>query len=96
MQDMEIKKKVLDEIMELMDEKEGDKLKMHPKLMAAKIEVVKPKDSESEMIKEKRMGDISEMEPNHEASETQDEESAEEEISPEMIELLLKKYKDQI
>ena len=96
MQDMEIKKKVLDEIMELMDEKEGEKLKMHPKLMAAKIEVVKPKDSESEMIKEKRMGDISEMEPNHEASETQDEESAEEEISPEMIELLLKKYKDQI
>lgn len=96
MQDMEIKKKVLDEIMELMDEKEGDKLKMHPKLMAAKIEVVKPKDSESEMIKEKRMGDISEMEPNHEASETQDEEAAEEEISPEMIELLLKKYKDQI
>lgn len=42
MKDLEVKKKVLDEIMGLMDEKDGDRLKKHPKVMAAKIEVKKP------------------------------------------------------
>lgn len=48
MQDMEMKKKVAQEIMALMDEKDGERLKSHPKLMAAKIEVEKP-ESELEL-----------------------------------------------
>lgn len=42
MQDLDMKKKVAQEIMALMDEKDGERLKSHPKLMAAKIEVEKP------------------------------------------------------
>jgi len=38
MKDMELKNKVLSEIMSLMDEREGEDLKKHPKLMAAKAE----------------------------------------------------------
>lgn len=49
-----IKQKVLDEIISLMDEEEGNKLKKHPKLMAAKISVEKaaPKEMMSEMMPE--------------------------------------------
>ena len=81
MQDMDIKKKVLEEIMGLMDEKEGDKLKSHPKFMAAKIEVEKPE------------AEIKEIEP---GVEVEPSEEVEEEITPEMIDMLLKKYKDEI
>jgi len=38
----EIKSKVLEELMSLMDEQEGENLKLHPKLVAAKITVAKP------------------------------------------------------
>lgn len=34
MQDLEMKQKVAQEIMALMDQKEGERLKSHPKLMA--------------------------------------------------------------
>lgn len=45
MKDLETKKKVLSEIMELMDEKEGENLKMKsPKFMAAKVEIEKPEE----------------------------------------------------
>lgn len=49
-----IKQKVLDEIIALMDDEEGNKLKKHPKLMAAKISVEKaePKEMMSEMMPE--------------------------------------------
>jgi hypothetical protein len=43
--EQELKEKVLSGMMEFMDELEGDKLKSHPRLMAAKMEV-KPKESE--------------------------------------------------
>jgi hypothetical protein len=44
MKDLETKQKVLDEIMALMDDMDGEKLKKHPKIMAAKIEIKqKPK-----------------------------------------------------
>lgn len=36
------KKSVLEEIMQMMDNKMSDGLKNHPKIMAAKIEVAKP------------------------------------------------------
>jgi len=83
MQNMDVKKKVLEEIMGLMDEKEGDKLKSHPKLMAAKVEVVKP-----EMVMEE--GSLEE-----EKMESPDEESKESDmdgLTPEMIQELLEKY----
>lgn len=94
MQDMEIKKKVLSEIMDLMDEKDGEMLKMHPKVMAAKIEVAKPESEGAvDMMKEKMMGDKGEMMPGHESSESPEMES-EEEMSPEMIKKVLEMYKD--
>ncbi len=43
MEDTELKSKVLEGMMEFMDELEGEKLKSHPRLMAAKMEV-KPKE----------------------------------------------------
>lgn len=46
MKDLALKQNVLQEIMDLMDEKEGENLKSHPKLMAAKIEVEKPEGEE--------------------------------------------------
>lgn len=53
MQDFDTKKKVLEEIMALMDEKEGESLKMKsPKFMAAKVEVEKP--TEDEIIPEEK------------------------------------------
>lgn len=47
MQDLEIKEKVLQEIMDLMEEREGEALKKHPKLVASKVEVEKPVDEEA-------------------------------------------------
>lgn len=41
MLDLDMKKKVAQEIMDLMDVKDGEKLKKHPKLVAASIEVEK-------------------------------------------------------
>lgn len=43
-----IKSKVLDEIMQLMDAKDGEKLMKHPKLVAAKISIAKPVEMEME------------------------------------------------
>lgn len=48
MKDLEIKKNILQEIMDLMDEKEADGLKNHPKFMAAKLEIAKPEESDEE------------------------------------------------
>lgn len=73
MQDLETKKKVLEEIMGLMDEKEGDRLKSHPKLMAAKVEFGKPKDDIDEPL---------EVTEDPEKSEDED-------MDPEMIKKLL-------
>lgn len=44
--DLEMKEKILDEIAALMDEREGEDLKKHPKLMAAKVEVEEPEVEE--------------------------------------------------
>lgn len=38
MEDLELKKKVLQEMMDLMDQKDGENLKGHPKMMALKVE----------------------------------------------------------
>jgi hypothetical protein len=77
MQDLEMKKKVAQEIMALMDEKDGEMLKKHPKLMTASVEV------EKDPVKSFGEDEASES-PEMEAKE-----GGEEEISPEMIKKLL-------
>jgi hypothetical protein len=58
---MELEKKVLEGIIEMLDEQEGEKLKKHPKLMAMQVEVEKkPKLEEMPELEEKE--DESEME----------------------------------
>lgn len=87
MEDLEMKKKIAQEIMDLMDQKDGDRLKSHPKLMAASIEV--GKKPELDMLK----GDDDEKfeDPKEESLESPAVEKAEDssEISPEMIQKLI-------
>ena len=93
MESADLKSKVLQEIMDLMDEKEGDALKSHPKLMAAKIEVAKPEDS-AEALKEKLLGDKGEDESGHEMVESPEMEQKEDgELSPEDLKKLLEHFK---
>lgn len=42
MKDQQLKSKVLEEIMALMDQNDGDRLKAHPKLAVSKVEVEQP------------------------------------------------------
>jgi len=62
MQDLELKNKILDEIMGMMDEKDGERLKSHPKF-AAKAALAEPEpeiEAEEEALKPE--GEISEDE----------------------------------
>lgn len=79
MEDLELKKKIMSEIMGLMDEKEGEQLKSHPKLAMAKVEIEKP-GMEEEVPS---LDDVAKdsMEPK------------DEEIDPEMMAKLLEMYK---
>jgi hypothetical protein len=59
---MELEKKVLEGLIEMLDEQEGEKLKKHPKLMAMEIEMSKkPEMPEMEESKDESE-DESEME----------------------------------
>lgn len=59
---MDIEKKVIEDIIAMLDEQEGEKLKKHPKLMAMEVEVEKkPMMGEKPEIKEESE-DESEME----------------------------------
>lgn len=81
MQDLDLKKKVLSEIMDLMDAREGDRLKKHPKLMKAEIEVVnEEKKEDDEMMDEKE--------------EISEENEVEAELDPEMLQMLIEKMKE--
>ena len=85
MKDMDLKKKVLSEIMDLMDAREGDRLKKHPKLMKAEIEVVnEDKKEDDEMMPEM-------MDEKEEISE---ENEVEAEFDPEMLQMLIEKMKE--
>lgn len=61
-----VKSKVLKELMAAMDEQDGERLKMHPKLVAAKLTIAKPiaKDEVKEEPSEEMMDeeDMSGME----------------------------------
>lgn len=87
MKDMDLKKKVLSEIMDLMDAREGDRLKKHPKLMKAEIEVVneEKKEDEDEMKVE--------MDPKLDAKEDVAEGEMDD-IDPEMLQMLIEKMKE--
>lgn len=105
MKDLEMKNSVLDEILGLMDGNIENKLKNHPKFKSAKVIIEKGPIAEGEEdIKEKAiesmMGDKKEMMPGHEMSESpemeSDESSLESELdnmSPEEMEMMLKKLK---
>lgn len=87
---MEIKNKVLDEIISMMKDKEVDGLKKKsPKFMAMSVEVAKPE----EKLMEKMAGDKSEMIPAIEKEESP-ELGDDEELSEEMIKKLLEQLKD--
>lgn len=83
MKDLEIKKGILQEIMDMMDAREGDSLKKHPKFVAAKLEVSKPEE-ETETI---------ETEEKPEMMETSESEMTSDEISPEDLERLMELHK---
>jgi len=88
----QIKSKVLNEIMSLMSQTEGDNLKKHPKLISAKVVIA---DKKPEMAMEKMMGDKSEMMPGHEQGEPAKQENAESEydlenLDPELLKKLMK------
>ena len=85
MKDMELKKKVLGEIMDLMNEKDGEMLGKHPKLMAAKIEV-EPKEEGEEMGPESDLKDESKLEDSLESGEEPSD--MVEGLTPEMIQKL--------
>ena len=55
---MKLEQKVLEGIIEMLDEQEGEKLKKHPKLMAMEVEVEKKPEMEMPEMEE----DESEME----------------------------------
>lgn len=79
MKNMDLKTKVLDEIIGMMDDKEGEMLKKKsPKFMAMSVEIKKPK---AEEMKE-------------DMGESKDEEGSELELSPEMIQKLLEKLQE--
>ena len=79
MQDLEIKKSILKEIMDMMDAKESEGLKKHPKLASAEMEVESP---EAEMSEEKP-----------EMMEESKPEMSEDEIDPEDLERLMELHK---
>jgi hypothetical protein len=80
-QDLEMKKRIADEIMAMMDEKDGERLKNHPKFAVNSVEV--EKDPMAEAVEPELDGAL---EPKPED---------EEELSPELIAKLLEMVKDQ-
>lgn len=79
MKDLKVKQDVLQEIIDLMDEREGDSLKKHPKLLASKVEVEAPAPEADEKSEEL---------PKEESAEL-----PEGEISPEDLDKLLEHLK---
>ena len=86
MLDLEMKKKVAQEIMDLMDQKDGERLKKHPKIVAASIEIDKKKPLDEMMSKGEESEEGSEEIKSFGQEKSKEDE---EEISPEMISKLL-------
>lgn len=78
---LESKKNILKEIMDMMDMKDGERLKKHPKFMKAEIEVEAKPEGEAEEMAEPK------------AEEKEDIAEGEMEIDPEMLQMLIEKLK---
>lgn len=96
---MEVKSKVLKEIMDLMGEKDGDKLKMHPKLMAMKVTKVEPlgkgmmekkMKGPEDMMEDKSEGESSDLEDTESKIGSDLDELDLESLDPAMLEKLVK------
>lgn len=67
MKEQEIKKKILQEIMDMMDKKEGDSLKNHPKI--AKVDIKSNDPEMAEELKDKLVEPDMENDSNEEVDE---------------------------
>ena len=72
MNPMDMKSKVLKEIMSLMDEEDGKKLMNHPKILAAKVTVSKPMDKMP--LEDEAEADVPKLDDGAEAPEMEAEE----------------------
>lgn len=102
MQDLEIKKNVLKEIMDLMDGREGDRLKSHPKFAKAAA-----KPAVDELEADADADDIDDLEIGEGEAEDAEADKADpfaskkpevaadddQELDPEMLQALLEKFK---
>lgn len=79
---MEVKKQILQEIMDMMDSKEGDMLKKHPKI--AKVDIQSNDPEMAEELKDKLMNPDMEVE---EPEEKKSEEDIDEETKQKLIEM---------
>lgn len=72
MKDMEVKKQILQEIMDMMDEQESEKLKKHPKI--AKVDISSNDPEMAEELKDKLVeSEVIEEEPKKEDEELDEE-----------------------
>lgn len=74
MNPMNMKSKVLKEIMDLMDQEDGKKLMNHPKILAAKVTVSKPVDKMPIMEEEGEEADVPKLGASEEMPEAEGEE----------------------
>jgi hypothetical protein len=93
-----VKSKVLSEIMDLMDQKEGEKLMSHPKLMAMKVVKAGPVDKEivgspEDMKKDIMEGESKDLEDSEMKSGMDLDELDKESLDPVMLEKLMKLLK---
>jgi hypothetical protein len=85
MKDLSVKQNVLQEIIDLMEQREGESLKSHPKFAKAMPEMKPEMESEDPM-----MG----MDKKEESIESPEVEKAEGELSDEDLQMLLEKFKE--
>ena len=87
MKEQDVKKEILEEIIALMEEKEAEGLKSHPKIAKVKIQSNDPEMAEE--IKEKMMPEVMESE-----DESESDEEMEEPADDETKQKLIKMYSD--
>lgn len=88
---LEAKKNILKEIMDMMDMKDGERLKGHPKFMKAEIEVKAKPEGEEEMDDKEDSMKV-ESDPKLDAKEDMTEGEMDD-VDPEILDMLMKKLK---
>lgn len=91
---LEVKKNILKEIMDMMDMKDGERLKGHPKFMKAEIEVKAKPEGEDMMgeMDDKEDSMKVESDPKLDAKEDMAEGEMDD-VDPEILDMLMKKLK---